>query len=105
METERKGLANKYRSEGAEEAERIQALADKERTIILANAYRDSEKIRGEGDAISASNYAKAYSQDAEFYSFYRALESYKKSFSGQGDVLVLNPDTEFSVTLILRTS
>ena len=96
METERKGLANKYRSEGAEEAERIQALADKERTIILANAYRDSEKIRGEGDAISASNYAKAYSQDAEFYSFYRALESYKKSFSGQGDVLVLNPDTEF---------
>jgi len=96
METERKGLANKYRSEGAEEAERIQALADKERTIILANAYRDSEKIRGEGDAISASNYAKAYSQDAEFYSFYRALESYKKSFSDQGDVLVLNPDTEF---------
>ena len=96
METERKGLANKYRSEGAEEAERIQALADKERTIILANAYRDSEKIRGEGDAISASNCAKAYSQDAEFYSFYRALESYKKSFSDQGDVLVLNPDTEF---------
>ena len=96
METERKGLANKYRSEGAEEAERIQALADKERTIILANAYRDSEKIRGEGDAISASNYAKAYSQDAEFYSFYRALESYKKSFSDQGDVLILNPDTEF---------
>jgi membrane protease subunit HflC len=96
METERKGLANKYRSEGAEEAERIQALADKERTIILANAYRDSEKIRGEGDAISASNYAKAYSQDAEFYSFYRALESYKKSFSDQGDVLVLNPNTEF---------
>ncbi len=96
METERKGLANKYRSEGAEEAERIQAFADKERTIILANAYRDSEKIRGEGDAISASNYAEAYSQDAEFYSFYRALESYKKSFNDQGDVLVLNPDTEF---------
>ncbi len=96
MDAERKALANKYRSEGAEEAERIQALADKERTIILANAYRDSEKIRGEGDAISASNYAKAYSQDAEFYSFYRALESYKKSFSDQGDVLVLNPDTEF---------
>ena len=96
MEAERKALANKYRSEGAEEAERIQAFADKERTIILANAYRDSEKIRGEGDAISASNYAKAYSQDADFYSFYRALESYKKSFNDQGDVLVLNPDTEF---------
>ena len=96
METERKGLANKYRSEGAEEAEKLQAFADKERTIILANAYRDSEKIRGEGDAISASNYAEAYSQDSEFYSFYRSLESYKKSFSEQGDILVLNPDSEF---------
>ena len=96
METERKGLANKYRSEGAEEAEKIQAFADKERTIILANAYRDSEKIRGEGDAISASNYAEAYSQDVDFYSFYRSLESYKKSFSDQGDILVLNPESEF---------
>ncbi|MDC3316015.1 protease modulator HflC [Candidatus Thioglobus sp.] len=96
METERKGLANKYRSEGAEEAEKIQAFADKERTIILANAYRDSEKIRGEGDAISASNYAEAYNQDVDFYSFYRSLESYKKSFSEQGDILVLNPDSEF---------
>ena len=96
METERKGLANKYRANGAEEAEKLQAFADKERTIILANAYRDSEKIRGEGDAISASNYAKAFSQDAEFYSFYRSLESYKKSFNEQGDILVLNPDSEF---------
>ena len=96
METERKGLANKYRANGAEEAEKLQAFADKERTIILANAYRDSEKIRGEGDAISANNYAKAYSQDAEFYSFYRSLESYKKSFDKQGDILVLNPNSEF---------
>jgi len=96
METERKGLANKYRANGAEEAEKLQAFADKERTIILANAYRDSEKIRGEGDAISASNYAKAYNQDADFYSFYRSLESYKKSFNEQGDILVLNPDSEF---------
>ena len=96
METERKSIANKFRSEGAEEAEKIQAFADKERTIILANAYRDSEKIRGEGDAISASNYAEAYSQDVDFYSFYRSLESYKKSFSDQGDILVLNPDSEF---------
>jgi membrane protease subunit HflC len=96
METERKGLANKYRSEGAEEAEKIQAFADKERTIILANAYRDSEKIRGNGDAISASNYAEAYNQDVDFYSFYRSLESYKKAFNQQGDVLILNPDSEF---------
>ena len=96
METERKSIANKFRSEGAEEAEKIQAFADKERTIILANAYRDSEKIRGEGDAISASNYAEAYNQDSDFYSFYRSLESYKKSFSEQGDILVLNPESEF---------
>ena len=96
METERKSIANKFCSEGAEEAEKIQAFADKERTIILANAYRDSEKIRGEGDAISASNYAEAYNQDVDFYSFYRSLESYKKSFSDQGDILVLNPDSEF---------
>ena len=96
METERKSIANKFRSEGAEEAEKIQAFADKERTIILANAYRDSEKIRGEGDAISASNYAEAYNQDVDFYSFYRSLESYKKSFSDQGDILVLNPESEF---------
>jgi len=96
METERKGLANKLRSEGSEEAEKIQAFAEKERTIILANAYRDSEKIRGEGDAESASNYAQAYSQDAEFYSFYRSLESYRKSFGQPGDILVLSPDSEF---------
>mgnify|MGYP001461937856 CR=1 FL=1 len=96
METERKSIANKFRSEGAEEAEKIQAFADKERTIILADAYRDSEKIRGNGDAISASNYAEAYSQDVDFYSFYRSLESYKKSFSQQGDILILNPDSEF---------
>jgi membrane protease subunit HflC len=96
METERKGLANKLRSEGSEEAEKIQAFAEKERTIILANAYRDSEKVRGEGDAESASNYAEAYSQDAEFYSFYRSLESYRKSFGQSGDILVLSPDSEF---------
>jgi membrane protease subunit HflC len=96
METERKGLANKLRSEGSEEAEKIQAFAEKERTIILANAYRDSEKVRGEGDAESASNYALAYSQDAVFYSFYRSLESYRKSFGQSGDILVLSPDSEF---------
>ena len=96
METERKGLANKLRSEGSEEAEKIQAFAEKERTIILANAYRESEKIRGDGDAESASNYAKAYSKDADFYSFYRSLESYRKSFNKQGDILLLSPESEF---------
>ena len=96
METERNGLANKLRSEGSEEAEKIQAFAEKERTILLANAYSESEKIRGEGDAKSANNYAKAYSQDAEFYSFHRSLESYRKSIGYQGDILVLSPDSEF---------
>lgn len=96
METERKGLANKLRSEGAEEAEKIQALADKERTIILANAYKESEKIRGDGDAKSTSIYAKTYSQDFDFYSFYRSLESYRKSFAKQEDILILTPESEF---------
>lgn len=96
MESERQRVAKELRSQGSEEAEVIRAAADKQRTIILANAYRDSEKIRGEGDAVSASNYAKAYTRDAEFYSFYRSLESYKKAFLEQNDILVLNPDTEF---------
>ncbi|CAB5497760.1 HflC protein [Bathymodiolus thermophilus thioautotrophic gill symbiont] len=96
MQAERHRVAKEFRSKGAEEAEIIRAAADKERTIILANAYRDSEKIRGEGDAASASNYAEAYNKDAEFYSFYRALESYKKSFTGRNDIMVLNPNTEF---------
>lgn len=96
MQAERHRVAKDFRSKGAEEAEVIRAAADKKRTIILANAYRDSEKVRGEGDAVSANNYAKAYTKDSEFYSFYRSLESYKKAFSEKNDVVVLNPDTEF---------
>ena len=96
MQAERHRVAKEFRSMGAEEAEIIRAGADKERTIILANAYRDSEIIRGEGDAMSANNYAKAYSQNSDFYSFHRSLESYKKSFANQNDVLVLSPNTEF---------
>ncbi|MBC8494100.1 MAG: protease modulator HflC [Candidatus Thioglobus sp.] len=96
MQAERQRVAKEFRSKGAEEAEVIRAAADKERTIILADAYRDSEIIRGEGDAMSASNYAKAYSKNADFYSFHRSLESYKKSFANQSDVMVLNPNTEF---------
>jgi len=105
MEAERKALANKYRSEGAEEAERIQAFADKERTIILANAYRDSEKIRGEGDAISASNYAKAYSRMPTFIHSIVPL-SHTRSHSmirAMFWCLILTPS--FFVTSILRTS
>lgn len=96
MQAERERVAKDFRSKGAEEAEIIRAAADRARTIILANAYRDSEKIRGEGDATSANNYAKAYSQNSSFYSFYRSLESYNKSFNNQNDILVLNPNTEF---------
>ncbi|QKQ24039.1 protease modulator HflC [Candidatus Ruthia endofausta] len=96
MQAERQRVAKEFRSKGAEEAEIIRAAADKERTIILANAYRDSEKIRGEGDAVGANNYAQAYNKNADFYAFYRALESYKKSFSNQNNILVLNPNTKF---------
>ncbi|SMM98390.1 HflC protein [uncultured Candidatus Thioglobus sp.] len=96
MQAERQRVAKEFRSKGAEEAEVIRAAADKQRTILLANAYRDSEKIRGEGDAISSRNYAEAYNKDAEFYSFYRSLESYKKSFNKGSDIMVLSPDTEF---------
>ena len=96
MRAERQRVAKEFRSKGAQEAEVIRAAADRERTVILANAYRDSEKIRGEGDATSANNYAQAYNQNTEFYSFYRSLESYKKSFSNQSDIMVLNPNTEF---------
>ena len=96
MQAERQRVAKEFRSKGAEEAEIIRAAADKKRTIILANAYRDSEIIRGEGDAVSANNYAQAYNKNAEFYSFYRSLESYKKSFGQNNDIMVLNPNTEF---------
>ena len=96
MQAERQRVAKEFRSKGAEEAEIIRAAADRKRTIILANAYRDSEKIRGEGDAISANNYAQAYIKNTDFYSFYRSLESYKKSFGQNNDIMVLNPNTEF---------
>jgi membrane protease subunit HflC len=96
MQAERQRVAKEFRSKGAEEAEIIRAAADKKRTIILANAYRDSEIIRGEGDAVSANNYAQAYNKNVDFYSFYRSLESYKKSFGQNNDIMVLNPNTEF---------
>jgi membrane protease subunit HflC len=96
MQAERERVAKDFRSKGAEEAEKIQANADKERAVILANAYKESEIIRGEGDAISAANYSKVYNKNKDFYSFHRSLESYKKSFNKNNDVLVLNPNTEF---------
>ena len=96
MRTERQRVAKDFRSKGAENAEKIRALADKKRTIILANAYRDSQKIRGDGDAQSSKIYATAYNKNKNFYYLYRSLESYKKSFSSKDDILVLNPNTDF---------
>ena len=89
-------MASQLRAEGAEDAERIQADADRQRTIILAEAYRDSERIRGEGDAMASDTYAQAFGQNAEFYSFYRSMQAYRESLGLEQDVLVLSPDSEF---------
>jgi membrane protease subunit HflC len=95
MEAERERVAREFRSEGAEAAERIRADADRQRVVTLANAYRDAEKLRGEGDATSAEIYAKAYNQDSEFFTFYRSLNAYKKTF-GNSSTLVLEPNSDF---------
>ena len=74
----------------------MRAAADREVTVILANAYRDGQLIRGEGDAKAAEIYASAYTRDPEFYSFYRSMDAYRKSMGKQGDLLVLDPDSDF---------
>ena len=97
MRAERERVARDFRSRGAEAAERIRADADRQGTILLAEAYRDAERSRGEGDAVAAETYAKAYGKDADFYSFYRSLNAYRNSFQNKDDVLVLQPsDSEF---------
>jgi membrane protease subunit HflC len=96
MREERARVAAETRSEGEEAAELIKSTADKDRTILLANAYRDGQIIRGEGDAKAADIYAQAYSKDAEFYAFSRSITAYKKSMGKAGDLLVLDPNNEF---------
>ncbi|MFZ5462923.1 MAG: protease modulator HflC, partial [Pseudomonadota bacterium] len=96
METERKRVANELRSKGAAEAEKIRADADRQREIIIAEAYREAQRIKGEGDAKAAAIYAQAFSQNPEFYAFYRSLEAYRQSFKSKNDVLVLEPGSEF---------
>lgn len=96
MTAEREKEARELRSTGKEKAERIRASADRERTIELANAYRDAEQLRGTGDAEAASIYADAYQQDPEFYSFMRSLNAYKLSFANKGDVMLVAPDSDF---------
>ncbi len=96
MRSERQRAAQDFRSRGKADGEKIRAIADRQATIIEADAYRDAEKIRGEGDAKSAEIYAKAYQKDAEFFAFYRSLDAYKNSLGQSGDVMVVEPDTEF---------
>ena len=96
MEAERKRVANELRSTGSAESEKIRADADKQKEVILAEAYRDAQRIKGEGDAKASAIYAKAYEINPEFYAFYRSLEAYRASFKSKSDVMVLEPNSEF---------
>ncbi len=96
MTAEREKEARELRSTGKEKAEVIRAAADRERTIELANAYRDAEQTRGDGDADAARIYSAAYQKDSEFYSFMRSLTAYKAAFANKGDVMLLEPDSDF---------
>ncbi|MCW7540332.1 protease modulator HflC [Aquabacterium sp. A7-Y] len=101
MESERKRVASELRSTGAAEGEQIKADADKQREIIIAEAYRDAQKVKGEGDAKAAAIYSSAFGQDPQFAQFYRSLDAYQKSFRGRSDVLVLDPSSnEFFRTM-----
>ena len=96
MRRERQAVATQLRAEGDEQVARIKADADRKRTVILSEAYRDSERIRGAGDARAAEIYAAAYSKDRDFFAFYRSLQAYRKSIGRDQDVLVLKPDGDF---------
>jgi membrane protease subunit HflC len=96
MEAERKRIANELRSTGAADAERIRADADRQREVILAEAYRDAQRVRGEGDARAAGIYAAAFSQNPEFYSFYRSMEAYRSTFRGKNDLMLVEPNSDF---------
>lgn len=96
MRSERLRVANERRSTGAAEKEKIQAEAEKQRDILIAQAYRDAQRVKGEGDAKATSIYSAAYSANPEFYAFYRSLEAYKESFRGKEDLLVIDPNSDF---------
>lgn len=96
MKSERARVANELRSTGAAESEKIRADADRQRAVILAEAYRDAEQVRGEGDAKASQIYAQAFGQSPEFYKFYRSLEAYRASFKTRNDMLVIDPNSEF---------
>ena len=96
MDAERKRVANELRATGYAESEKIHADADKQREVTLAQAYRDAQKTKGEGDAKASALYAAAFGRDPEFYAFYRSLEAYKQSFKNKSDVMVLDPTSAF---------
>jgi len=96
MDAERKRVANELRATGYAESEKIRADADKQREVTLAQAYRDAQKTKGEGDAKASALYAAAFGRDPEFYAFYRSLEAYKQSFKNKSDVMVLDPTSAF---------
>jgi membrane protease subunit HflC len=96
MEAERKRVANELRSQGSAEAEKIRADAERQREVIVAEAYRDAQRIKGQGDAKASATYAQAFQQNPEFYAFYRSLEAYRQSLKNKSDVLVLDPSSDF---------
>ena len=96
MESERKQVANQLRSQGSAEGEKIRADADRQREVIIAEAYRDAQKIKGEGDAKSSALYAEAFGRDPQFAQFYRSLEAYRATFRSKGDVMVLDTNSDF---------
>jgi len=96
MEAERKRVANELRSTGGAEGEKIRADADRQREVIVANAYRDAQKIKGEGDAEASRIYAESFGKDPQFAQFYRSLEAYKATFNKKGDLMVVDPSGEF---------
>jgi membrane protease subunit HflC len=96
MNAEREKEAREHRSQGQELGEGIRAAADREVTVLQANAYRDAELVRGEGDATATRTYAEAFNRDPEFYAFTRSLRAYQKSFNGGGDIMLIQPDSEF---------
>ena len=96
MRTERERLARELRAQGNEVAEKIRATADKDKTVILADAYREAEVIKGNGDAEATATYAAAYTKDPEFYDFTRSLKAYQSTFETKGDILLIDPDSDF---------
>ena len=96
MASERKQVANQLRSTGAAEGEKIRADADRQREVIVAEAYRDAQKVKGEGDAKASAIFAESFGRDPQFAQFYRSLEAYRASFRSKSDLMIVDPSNEF---------